>query len=48
MGKLQTKEAECDYKKYNRKVREQFMHVLDDDGIIGGILGDVSVAGTLM
>ena len=30
MGRLQTKEAECDYKEYDQKLTEQFIYVLDD------------------
>ena len=34
MGKLQTKEAECDYKGYDRELTKQFIHGLDNKGMI--------------
>ena len=42
MGRLQTKEADCDYNEYNRKLTKQFKHGLDDECVISEILREVS------
>ena len=33
--KLHVKAVECDYKENDRSLTEQFIHGLDDDGMIG-------------
>ena len=38
MGRLQTKAADSDYNEYDRRVTEQFIHGLDDEIMISGIL----------
>ena len=42
MGGLWIKAAECDYKEYDRKLTEQFIYRLDDEGMLKEILRDVS------
>ena len=42
MDRLWTKAAECDYKEYDRKLTEQFIHRLEKEGIINDILREVS------
>ena len=42
MGKLQTKAADYDYNKHNSKLTEQFIHGLDDEGIISEILREIA------
>ena len=41
MGTLQTKTTNCDYNKYDRQITEQFIHGLDDEGMINKILREV-------
>ena len=43
MGRLHTMPAECYYKEYERKLTEQFIHGLDDKGMISEILREASV-----
>ena len=38
MGRLQTREADCENNEYDRRLNEQFIHRLDDEGIVGEIL----------
>ena len=40
---MQTKAADCDYNKYDRILTEQFIHGLDNEGIIIEILREVSL-----
>ena len=35
--------AKCDYDEYDRRITEQFIHVLDDEGMVSQILREVSV-----
>ena len=39
---LKTKVAECQYKEYERLLREQFISGLNDSGIISEILNEVA------
>ena len=39
---MQTKAADCEYNKYDRRLTEQFIHGLDDEGMISEILREVS------
>ena len=41
MGRLWTNVADCNYKEYGRLLTEQFIHGLDDEGRISGILKEV-------
>ena len=43
MDRLQTKEAYCDYNEYDRRLTEQFIHGLDNKGMISEMLRKVSV-----
>ena len=43
MVKLQTREAECDYKESNRELTQQFIHGLGDEGMMSWILREVPV-----
>ena len=38
MGRFHTKITDCEYREYDRRLTEQFIHVLDDGVIIGEIL----------
>ena len=42
MGRLQTKAADCDCGKYDRRLMEQFIHELDNEGMISEIVRKVS------
>ena len=41
MGRLQRKVKECEYKKYDRLVIEQFINWLGDEGMISEVLREV-------
>ena len=43
MGRSPTKVEECGYSEYDRRLTEQFIYGLDDEGIIGEILREVTV-----
>ena len=38
MGILHTKASECEYHEYNQRLKEQFIHGIDDEVMIGEIL----------
>ena len=43
MGRLQTKTADSDYSEYDRGLNGQFIHGLDNKGMISEILKEVAV-----
>ena len=45
MGRLRTKEAECQCKEYDRLLTEQFINVLNDNGMVDEILRGSHVRG---
>ena len=42
MGRLQTKAAPCDFNECDKRLTEQFIHGLDDEGMISEILRELS------
>ena len=43
MVRLQTEAAASDYNEYNSRLTEQFLHGLDDEGMISETIKEVSV-----
>ena len=42
MGRLRIATAECNYKKIDRQLKEQFIHGLNDDDMIIEIIKDLT------
>ena len=42
MGKLHAKAVECDYKEYNRELKEQLIYGLDKEGMVSEVFREVS------
>ena len=43
MQRLQTREEDCDYNEYDRRLTEQFIHELDNEGVISEIPRSISI-----